>query len=230
MVRLIAILLAPVAFLGAQPNSAEEWRRIGLAAISDGDLKGAVPALQKACELQSTPGDSCYYHARNLHALGDYEAASAAFETALKIAPRDMMARIYRATALNHIALGRNQEAERDFRKAIALQQPDQEDARVDLGSLLFRQGKLAQARKLLEAAVSARPESARANLESGRVLLHLEQLPAAVKRLEAAVRLKPADWNAHLLLGRAYQRAGRDAEAERELRLGESGWRRDQR
>ena len=107
---------------------------------------------------------------------------SAAFESALKAAPRNMVGRIYRATALNHIALGRNEEAERDFRKAIAPGKSDQEDARVDLGSLLFRQGRLAEARKLLDAAVTAKPDSARANLESGRVLLHLEQLPMASK------------------------------------------------
>ena len=55
MVRLMPILLAPVVLLGAQPNSAEEWRSIGLASISDGNLKGAVPALQKGCELERAP-------------------------------------------------------------------------------------------------------------------------------------------------------------------------------
>jgi tetratricopeptide (TPR) repeat protein len=228
-ILLAPILLIPAGLSSAQPNSAEEWRRIGLAAMSKGDLKGAGPALQKACELEQAPGDSCYYYGRNLHAMGDFEAARTAFESALKSAPRELTGRIYRATALNYMALGRNGDAERDFRKAIALAQPDQEDARVDLGSFLFRQGRVAEAHKLLEAAFGAKPDSARANLESGRVLLHLEQLPAAMKRLETAVRLNPADWNAHLLLGRAYQRAGRDADAERELQLGESEWRRKQ-
>jgi len=77
--------------------------------------------------------------------------------------------------------------------------------------------------------ALPTTPESARANLESGRVLLQLGQLEAAAKRLEKAAQRSPSDWNAHLLLGRAYQRLGRDAEAERELQSGEAGWRRKQ-
>jgi Flp pilus assembly protein TadD len=54
--------------------------------------------------------------------------------------------------------------------------------------------------------------------------------LEEAAQRLETAVRRAPTDWNAHLLLGRAYQRLGRDADADRELRLGEAEWRRRQR
>jgi len=229
MHRLVPILLIPAGLWSAKPNSAEDWRRIGLAAMSSGDLKGAAPALRKACELEKAPGDSCYYYARNLHAQGDFEAAHKAFASALAMAPRELTGRIYRAVGLNHIALGNNEDAERDLRKAIALGQMDQQDTRVDLGSFLFRQGRLAEAQKLLEEAVSAQPDSGRANLEFGRVLLHLDKLPAAIKRLETASRLHPADWNAHLLLGRAYQRAGRDADAERELRLGESVWQRKQ-
>lgn len=229
MMWLVLILLAPVGLWGAEPNSAEEWRRIGLAAMSKGDLKGAGPALHKACELERAPGDSCYYYGRTLHALGDFEAARTVFESALKVAPSDLTGRIYRAAGLNYIALGHSEAAERDLRKSMAFGLAGEDDVRVDLGSFLFRQGRLAEAQKLLDAAVSAKPGSARANLESGRVLLHLHQLSAATKRLETAVRLNPADWNAHMLLGRAYQRAGRDADAERELQLGENAWRRKQ-
>lgn len=226
MRRLAPLLLISAGLCSGQPNAAEDWRRIGLAAMSSGDLKSARPALQKACELEKAPGDSCYYYARNLHAQGDFEGAQTVFDSALPVAPRKLMGRMYRAAGLNHLALGNTELAERDLRRAVALGHTDQDDARVDLGSFLFRQGRLAEAHKLLEAAVNTKPDSGRANLEFGRVLLQLDQLPAAIKRLEIASRLSPADWNAHLLLGRAYQRAGRDADAARELQLGESGWR----
>ena len=229
MLRLAAIVLVPVGLWGAEPNSAEDWRSLGLAAISKGDLKGAAPALQKACELEKAPGDSCYYFGRSLHALGDFERAKIALEAALKVAPGDLTARIYHVAGLNNFALGKNEEAERDLRRAIALGQAGQNNVRIDLGSFLFRQGRLEEALILLGAAVAAEPDSARANLESGRVLLHSDQLPVAIKRLETAARLNPADWNTHMLLGRAYQRVGRDADAERELKLGQNGWRRKQ-
>ena len=127
---------------------------------------------------------------------------------------------------MNSVALGREEEAERHFRKAVEL---GAGEARLDLGAFLFRQGRMEEASKLLETAVQSDPESARANLESGRVLLQRGQLEAAAKRLEKATQRNPSDWNAHLLLGRAYQRLGRDAEAERELELGQSEWRRKQ-
>ena len=205
--------------------SAGEWRKLGLARVSSGELKLATPALEKACALEKPPVDSCYYLARNYYALSDYEAARKAFDHAIEIeiAPAG---RVYRGAAMNYAALGRDEEAERHFRKAVEL---GMDDARIDLGAFLFRQGRIDEAAKLLDAAVQSTPDSARANLESGRVLLQLGQLEAAAKRLEKATQRNPSDWNAHLLLGRAYQRLGRDAEAERELRLGESVWRRKQ-
>lgn len=214
MVRLLPILLA------MQPQSAGEWRQLGLEQIAKGQLKLATPALEKACALEKPPRESCYYLARNHFALREFEAARKAFELA---APS---ARVYRGAAMNYLALGRDEEAERYFRKALA---SGAEEVRVDLGAFLFRQGRTAEAAKLLEAAVQADPESARANLEYGRVLLQLGQLEPAAKRLEQAVRRNPSDSNAHLLLGRAYQRLGRDADAERELQLGAKEWERKQ-
>ncbi len=229
MARLFPILLLAARAVFAQADSAEEWRRLGLARIASGQRKQATPALEKACELEKAPGDSCYYLARNRHALGEYEAARKAFDLALLAVPPGMKASVYRAAALNYTALGKSEEAERDFRKAMALGTPGPDDVRVDLGAFLFRQGRVAEASALLEIAVQANPESARANLESGRVLLQLGRLDEAAVRLEKAARRNPSDWNAHLLLGRAYQRMGRDAEAERELLLGEREWRRKQ-
>lgn len=223
----IALLAADVS--NAQTRSAAEWRQLGLARISDGDLKSATPALQQACELEEKPGDSCYFLARNLHALGEFEAARKAFDVALKAAQPSMRARVLRAAALNYSALGMEREAERDFRQAVALGPSETEDARVDWGAFLFRQGRLAEAAIVLDAAVRANLTSARANLEHGRVLLQLNRLDAAAERLEKAVTLNPRDWNAHLLLGRAYQRLGRDADAERELAAGHRGWQRQQ-
>ncbi len=216
MTWLLAILLVTAGLSSAQKQSAGDSR---------GELKLATPLLEKSCALERTSGESCYYLARNLHALGEFEAARSAFDWALKAAPQSFIARVYRGAALNYMALGMDTEAERDFRRAITSSSAVG-DVRVDLGAFLFRQGRLAEASKLLEEAVQANPESARANLESGRVLLHLNQLEAARGRLEQAVHRNPADWNAHLLLGRAYQRLGRTTDAERQLQLGESGWR----
>lgn len=210
-------------------DSAGELRRQGLAHISTGQPKLATPFLEKACALEQAPGDSCYYLARNLHVLGSFEAAGKAFDLAIKAVPPALLPRVYRAVALNHSALGRPEEAERDFRKSLELGPATPDDVRVDLGAFLFRQGRLNEASELLKLAVKANPESPRANLEGGRVLLQSGQLEAAAKLLEKAVQRNPTDPNGHLLLGRAYQRLGREADAARELSIGETEWRRKQ-
>ena len=229
MARLFFVFPVAACFAMAQPESAEEWRKAGLAKVSEGQLKQATTPLQKACALEKPPGDSCYYLGRNLQALGQFEDAAKAFDLALGAAPATLAARVLRATALNYSALGKNEEAERTFRKALDAGGDGVSDVRIDLGAFLFRQGREAEASKLLEAAVKADPKSARANLESGRVLLQLDRLKEAAQRLKEAVRLNPSDHNGHLLLGRAYQRMGRDGDAERELQLGASEWKRKQ-
>jgi Tfp pilus assembly protein PilF len=229
MTWLIPIWLTLAGVAAGQSQSAEEWRRIGLAKISNGQPKLATPALERACALEKAPGDSCYFLARNHHALGDFEAARKSFDLALKAAPQSLMPRLYRAVALNYSALGRNEEAERNFRKAMESGPVERDDVRIDFGAFLFRQGRMEEASELLRHAVESNPESARANLECGRVLLQTGQLEAAAKHLKKAVDRRPSDWNGHLLLGRAYQRMGRDAEAARELALGESKWRQKQ-
>lgn len=200
-------------------QTADEWRQVGLDHIAAGRLPQATAPLEKACAMERPPGEACYYLARNYYALAEYAAARTAFDRILAVAPSG---RVYRAAGMNAAALGLDEEAEADYRSAV---KSGYAEARIDLGAFLFRQGRMAEAETLLEAAVKADPASARANFESGRVLLQAGKLTEAAGRLEAAVRAKPTDWNAHLLLGRAYQRLGRDAEAERELRLGAKQW-----
>jgi len=213
----------------AAPEDAQAWRQLGLARISANRLPAAAEALERACELERAPGDSCYFLARNYHAMADYETARLAFHKALRKAPASMASQVHRAAGLNYAALGRDEETERHLRRAAESNAGGAQDARVDLGAFLFRQGRLEEARRILDSAVRSRPDSPRANLESGRVLLQVGELAEAVKRLEKSVQTNPSDWSAHLLLGRAYQRMGRDEDAARELKLGESGWRRSQ-
>lgn len=207
-------------------TSADDLRRQGLAAFSQGDLKRATASMEKACAAATPPADSCYYLARFQHAGGDFEAARKTFDRARAAAPPALLGRLYRAAALNDLALGRTPDVERGLRQSI---QAGHDEARVDLGAFLFREGRLAEAEAALGAAVGKLPEFARGHLELGRVLLQTGSLEAAVVHLEKATRLAPEDGNAHLLLGRAYQRLGRDIEARRELELGATVWRQKQ-
>jgi Flp pilus assembly protein TadD len=200
------------------PASARAWEMLGLVTMSNGDLNGALPALGKACELAEGDDEACYFLARNLHALGRYEAARDAFEKALRTAPKPMLAKVHRAIALNFMALFLPAEAERHFVKAIQLAAGDGEDPRVDYGAFLFRQGRTQEAVRPLEQAARDAPTSARANMELGRVLLHLNRLDEAAACLEKTVSVEPDNGNAHLLLGQTYLRLGRTSQGEKEL------------
>jgi tetratricopeptide (TPR) repeat protein len=200
--------------------------------MSRGDLNGALPALTRACEMDEHDGEGCYFLARNLQALGRYESARPVFDKALRAAPKPTLSKVHRAMALNFIALFMPAEAEGHFIQAIQLAGPAQnspklntEDARVDYGAFLFRQGRTEEALRPLEQAVREAPSSARANLELGRALLHSDKLSQAATCLEKAVALEPGNSNAHLLLGQAYLRLGKAIEGEREMRLGRERW-----
>jgi Flp pilus assembly protein TadD len=226
MVPMARHLLLLLLFAGQSGPASDPaaWRRLGLTHLAANRLADAETALLRACQLEQPPVDSCYFLARNRHALGQYELARQAFDLALA-APS---ARVHRAAGLNYLALGRDADAEHHLRRAVALRATDPNlDPRVDLGAFLFRQGRLPEAATLLQQA--AQTNSPRAHLEFGRLLLQQGQLEPAVHQLAQATRLNPNDPNAHLLLARAYQRLGRDADAARELALGDELRRRKQ-
>lgn len=72
----------------------------------------------------------------------------------------------------------------------------------------------------LAEKAVQLAPKMFAARNVLGRVLLELGQLERAIKELEEGARLAPSSPEMRYALGRAYRRAGREADAKREVAL----------
>jgi tetratricopeptide (TPR) repeat protein len=104
--------------------------------------------------------------------------------------------------------------AEADFLRALALS-PDQPYVLNYLGYAWTEQGlNLAQARQMLERAVSERPNDGAIVDSLGWALLRAGDKPAAITCLERAVELEPEDSTINGHLGDAYQAAGRRREA----------------
>lgn len=216
------LLLAMLAWLQSQPD----WKSLGAKAAASGDLVSAAGQFAKACSANPKDEDGCYFLARALYTLGNHQLAESAFAKALAAASRGNRERVERAAALNHLALDQPVQAEIHFKEAVrarAASDGSSEDARIDYGGFLIRQGRADEAARLLDLALKDNGESPRANLESGRALLHLGRTAEAVRRLEAAVKLNPSVPAARLLLGRAYLQLGRTEDGERELRYGSS-------
>jgi len=69
----------------------------------------------------------------------------------------------------------------------------------------------------LAEKSVALAPRMYPARNVLGRVLLELGQTARAITELEEGIRLAPESFEMHFALARAYARAGRKAEADRE-------------
>ena len=219
------------AALKRNPGDAAAWKALGIAYASERKSEAALTAFSEACKLDPKDEDGCYYLGRQLFSLGRYAEAVKPFEAAATAAPKEKLARTHRAAALNFVALGSSQEAERHFREAVrASRGPEQvrADVYTDYGAFLFREARPSEALEALEQAVKIDSRSARGYMQLGRVLLHLGKAQEAASALERAAELDTRSAGIRLLLGRAYLALGRKEDAERQLQLGREAWDRD--
>jgi tetratricopeptide (TPR) repeat protein len=198
------------------PRRAAAHRALGTVHAAMGNYNVAEAPLTRACELDPRDPDACYYLGRTLYALNRFEGSLDALAIALKTGEKP--GRIHQGMGQAHEALGNREAAELHLRKGVDLGWPE---ARTVYGVFLFRQGRLDEARIMLEQAVKTQPNSAQARMELGRTLLQRNRLEEALPHLQRAVELDGSSAAAHLLLGKVYQRLGRIAEAERHLDQG---------
>ena len=179
-----------------------------------GDYTRAEEPLHRACLLNPRLPDACLYFGRTLYLLDRFETA---LDVLRKVRERDPQnGQIVRIEALCLSALGRAAEAETAFLRALSLPQRGSrdDDAAIDYGVFLFRQGRAEDALGPLRSAAGA----ARAEMELGCVLLALDRVAEAAAHLKKAVSLDGRSSRAHLLLGKAYRRLGKDDLAQQEL------------
>jgi predicted Zn-dependent protease len=87
----------------------------------------------------------------------------------------------------------------------------------LQLVAELVKRGEAAKARPYAEEAVRLDPQHFAVHLALGQVWFESGDLPKAIAAFERGAKLAPGSAQAHFLLARAYGRAGRSAEAERE-------------
>ncbi len=197
----------------ARPEDAQAWKALGVAYAAQSLYREAEPAFHRACDLNPKLEDACYYYGRALYALDRYAPSLEVLEAAANRQPNAWRIRLGIAQALE--AVGRSDEAEKSFRKAVALCRDSDPGPGVALGLFLVRQGRFREATSPLEEVLKRFPNSADAHIHLGRALLEAENFAGAIPHLERAVALSPASAQAHLLLAKAYLRDGRAAEAQ---------------
>jgi Flp pilus assembly protein TadD len=145
---------------------------------------------------------------------GDYPAAIAALQEALRLAPQ--VAGAQGSLGVIYLRQGRLAEAEEALRAELRAH-PDDLQSTQNLAIVLDLAGRAREARPLLQQVVAARPASADARYLLGKVLLAEGAAADAAGQLEQAARLAPEEARIRYQLAQAYQRLGRGEEAERE-------------
>lgn len=146
-----------------------------------------------------------------LQAVGRWQEAKVAHETALKLRPDYADAHANLASALGRLGLA--DDALEHGRQAVRLE-PTNATGQYNLGVAARDKGHLPESLAAFEAAVRLRPDfvSARENL--ALALLHAGRVPEAIAQAEAAVRLAPTSLDMRYLLACLLSRGGRSAEA----------------
>ena len=103
-----------------------------------------------------------------------------------------------------------------DFRREIEIS-PSHVPARLQVAFELIKRGDPAKARIAADEAAKLAPDHFATRLALGQVLLEMNDVDAAIPELEKAATLAPGSPQTHFMLARAYSRAGRAADAERE-------------
>jgi len=103
-----------------------------------------------------------------------------------------------------------------ELKKTLELE-PAHQPAMVQMAFEYLKREQFNDALPLAERAVQLSPKMYPARNVLGRVLLGLGQTDRAVKELEEGVRLAPSSPEMHFALARAYTRAGRKQDADRE-------------
>ncbi len=113
---------------------------------------------------------------------------------------------------------GPSEDADSAYRKSIELN-PDAAGAWVNLGTMRYRDGNLAEAEKLYRRAIEVAPGYALAHFNMGNICEETARLPEAAGYYEQSIRLEQTYADAHYNLALVYERMGEPMRAAKHWR-----------
>ena len=149
--------------------------------------------------------------------VDDQQDALRCFLKVIELDPTMERAHHFAGVAL--IRLGRPSEAIPEFQAELKLT-PDDPDTQYNLAYALLETSQKDQALALLRTLIAAHPDHAQAQYQLGKELLVSGDKDEAIQHLEIAARLDPGDDYIHYQLQAAYRKAGRTADADKELQV----------
>jgi len=186
---------------------------LGLAMIKSGRRREGVARMEKAAELGHS-GDAYMLAGATLMDLNEFEQARRDLEKALQLAPR--LPGLHTLVGMARDKTGDQKEAEPAFRQAVQ-ENPDDFDANLYLGALLYKQRHMDEAKVFLDRAVKLKPSDVMARYESAMLKSTSGDYEAAATELEGVVKDNP-DWlEPHVELTSLYYKLHRPADGARE-------------
>jgi predicted Zn-dependent protease len=187
----------------------------GQCSTESGQVEKALAALKEG--IQQNPRDERNYLAVAKLAV-DEDMATTSLELldqGLSHLPDSYLLLVQRGYL--HLSQGQNQEAEADYRKAIALK-PASGGAQIGLAFVLLENQHLPEAGELLQHIIDQQPSNFFAFYLFGEVRIHESRTDDAIRYLERAEALQPNFAAVHTDLGKLYLRKTDAPSAIREL------------
>lgn len=224
-------LLGAVEFMaGRMEPAAQAFRQSGsLAALKErdrftlamslanlGDTEGARTELVALNRLRPEQPLYLYWLARLDYYQRRYEEAIAKLRRVLELDPQSSRAEDNLGLALDMV--GRSEEAQAEFAKAVALNRNLKQPSHWpphNLGYLLLRLEKLEASEKALRESLEYDPSFAQSHYYLGRVLEKQGRDAEAIDEYRAAISLDPLQAEPYYSLGLLYRRLKRAAEAD---------------
>ena len=191
-------------------DNADAFKILGLCYFLEGQQSLAERALSAAVKLNPQSTEAHYFLGRIYYTLNIFDKARLAFETTIKLDPQFMKAYDNLGLALD--ALGRDEEAEKFYRKAIALNERltvSSEWPFCNFGEFLLKRNRATEAVDYLKRAIALKPAWGKPRVFLGKAYLLLGSTDKALAEFTQSAERDPEYAEGYYQLGQLYRRMG---------------------
>jgi tetratricopeptide (TPR) repeat protein len=189
---------------------------LGSALIKAGRRRDGIPHIEKVA--QAGPSADSYMLAGSTWLdLNEFESARKDLEQALRL--NSSLPNIYTLVGMARDKTGDTENAEAAFREALK-RNPDDFDANLYLGAILYKRREMDSAKTYLDRAIELRPSDSMARYESAMLKSTSGDYEAAARQLESLVKDDPNWLEPHVELATLYYRLHRPEDGARERQI----------
>ncbi len=207
-----------------QPPTADDLKLIALDYVLLSDYDDAARYLEQSLAADPESIEARYHLGRVRYQQNRFDLAIAAFQEVLRRDPGNIKAEDNLGLSLE--AKNESDAALVAYRTAVRLDEAlplHSEQPYLNLGTLLAKSGRIADAVPFLTRASTIAPNSSKTRYQLAKAYFDLNRGEEARHEAETAIRLDPNESANHYLLGRIYQRSGKAELAHEQFRLTEA-------